>query len=162
MPSCAQNPPTGIDGNAYGWRKKKPRSIQNGSGFSVPRGGIEPPRPYGHTILSRMRLPIPPPRRAGIEDRAFTRKPFVGFVSNPPSETSCSRPVERAALDDVDHIPRPVGNRSSHPCCRTAQRPKQMASAASWRREVGFLAPDQSMIFLASVSACFLASGPLR
>lgn len=28
----------------------------------VPRAGIEPARPYGHTILSRMRLPIPPPR----------------------------------------------------------------------------------------------------
>ena len=59
-------------------------------------------------------------------------------------------------------IPRPGGNRASHPVSRTAQRPKHMASAASWRREVGFLAPDHWIIFRARVSACFLASGPLR
>ena len=27
----------------------------------MPEGGLEPPRPYGHQILSLMRLPIPPP-----------------------------------------------------------------------------------------------------
>jgi hypothetical protein len=29
---------------------------------SVSVGGLEPPRPYGHTALNRARLPIPPHR----------------------------------------------------------------------------------------------------
>ena len=31
--------------------------------FLVPRVGLEPTRPYGHTILSRDRLPVPTPGR---------------------------------------------------------------------------------------------------
>src|SRR5262245_37176903 len=30
----------------------------------VPREGLEPSRPYGHTPLKRARLPVPPPRLA--------------------------------------------------------------------------------------------------
>ncbi len=32
---------------------------------NVREGGVEPPRPFGHTDLNRARLPIPPLARAG-------------------------------------------------------------------------------------------------
>jgi hypothetical protein len=32
-------------------------------GCGVREGGVEPPRPFGHTDLNRARLPIPPPAR---------------------------------------------------------------------------------------------------
>lgn len=37
--------------------------------IKVPRGGIEPPHPLGYTILSRMRLPVPPPRQVDRSER---------------------------------------------------------------------------------------------
>jgi hypothetical protein len=42
----------------------KPRSEDRGLSL-VREGGVEPPRPFGHTDLNRARLPIPPLARAG-------------------------------------------------------------------------------------------------
>lgn len=38
--------------------KKSP--VQKNRGSLVREGGVEPPRPHGHTDLNRARLPIPP------------------------------------------------------------------------------------------------------
>ncbi len=50
-------------------------------GLTVREGGVEPPRPFGHTDLNRARLPIPPParrpRRVG-RDRTTASKPAHG------------------------------------------------------------------------------------
>ena len=36
-----------------------------GSGMGMRKGGVEPPRPFGHRILSPARLPVPPLSRHG-------------------------------------------------------------------------------------------------
>ena len=41
----------------------------------VREGGVEPPRPFGHTDLNRARLPIPPLARAAQETLAHGRPP---------------------------------------------------------------------------------------
>ena len=41
----------------------------------VREGGVEPPRPFGHTDLNRARLPIPPLARAAEETLAHGRPP---------------------------------------------------------------------------------------
>ena len=40
-----------------------PQSVE-GFWERIARGGLEPPHPFGHQILSLMRLPIPPPGHA--------------------------------------------------------------------------------------------------
>lgn len=45
------------------------RGRPSGIGRMVPKEGFEPSRPYGHYALNVARLPIPPLRRCGADDR---------------------------------------------------------------------------------------------
>ena len=52
-----------------------PGSLSRGPAYNVREGGVEPPRPFGHTDLNRARLPIPPLARAAEETLAHGRPP---------------------------------------------------------------------------------------
>jgi hypothetical protein len=63
----------------------------------VRKGGVEPPRPYGHTDLNRARLPIPPLARTDSQLR--TSQPRLtyllvpsGHSPSPPRTPSASAP----------------------------------------------------------------------
>jgi hypothetical protein len=49
----------------------------------LPEGGLEPPRPYGHQILSLMRLPIPPPGHISFVKKNSKLKRFLSLKSIP-------------------------------------------------------------------------------
>ena len=44
----------------------KRRKAPKGLSYVVREGGVEPPRPFGHTDLNRARLPIPPLAREAV------------------------------------------------------------------------------------------------
>ena len=58
----------------------------------MPGEGLEPPRPEGHSVLSRARLPVPPPRRGEAQaiDRARASVP-KNAATAPGSSTSGQR-----------------------------------------------------------------------
>src|SRR5699024_1451123 len=70
----------------------------------VREGGVEPPRPLGHTDLNRARLPIPPPARICMEllscpSRSRMTNPQISTRSEPnrPRSHLCMR-----APDTID------------------------------------------------------------
>ena len=68
----------------------------------MPGGGIEPPCPHGRTILSRVRLPVPPSRHATPEDYSSEsgcsqRKPCSTQTSS--KEAECDWAHERRSSD---------------------------------------------------------------
>src|SRR5882724_10164487 len=55
------NPPYLVDGHALGTSGKlATNSRVNIEDYMVRKEGFEPPRPFGHKILSLARLPVPP------------------------------------------------------------------------------------------------------
>ena len=64
-------PPASAD-SANTRKAKKPAPMGRTLSFVVSEGGLEPPHPYGHQILSLARLPIPPLRRGGASMRRPT------------------------------------------------------------------------------------------
>lgn len=70
---------------------------RDGRNSRVPGVGLEPTRPEGHTILSRARLPVPPPRRAGWAPFQEPRHPARSSPFREPTDriTGRIRPAPR-------------------------------------------------------------------
>ena len=69
-------------GFKIGFIIKQPRSdvrnLNSNQAQIVRKGGLEPPRPFGHTVLSRARLPLRHSRVAVIAHRKVYRLRAVG------------------------------------------------------------------------------------
>src|SRR3954468_5564839 len=91
-------------------RKKDPLH-PGGPSPSVREGGVEPPRPFGHTDLNRARLPIPPlapEARQGYPRRECSPKPPQAHVGLPRA----SALYGSAAVRPAPAAPRRVAPRS--------------------------------------------------
>src|SRR5262245_15462738 len=70
-------------------------------------GGLEPPRPCGHWILSPVRLPVPPPSLAQPDTPPVTRVHCSGTVSALLLLRLGARWIgPQEALDVLDHVVR--------------------------------------------------------
>ena len=67
-------------------------------------GGVEPPRPHGHTDLNRARLPIPP-----LALTMARKAPATEISTAPRRRISCSESVFRPVNTDL------TGSRASIP-----------------------------------------------
>ena len=86
----------------------EPRSSDRGSGCTlgvVREGGVEPPRPFGHTDLNRARLPIPPLAREARSGYPTLRRPPK--PGRAPGTSARSRP-RPARYDASTSDPPPV------------------------------------------------------
>ena len=71
--------------------KKSP--VLSNRGSLVREGGVEPPRPHGHTDLNRARLPIPPlAREAGLGYPTATTAPKPGRSRSPTARYDATEP----------------------------------------------------------------------
>jgi hypothetical protein len=93
---------------------------------SVREGGVEPPRPFGHTDLNRARLPVPPlaqrTTKADVRQPEMPRQPSM----HPPTRSRRyrrpgTRPIPSVAIPE-SHTGNP-GLQAIRDARRTERRP---------------------------------------